>query len=198
MANASERTDGKPKLLLHICCAPCATWVFETLKREFEITGFFYDPNIQPREEYDKRRWEAHRFAREAGFAIVDGEYDVENWRRAVRGHEDEPEGGRRWALCYDFRLARAAQYAARRGFQWLATTLTISPHKRADVVNPTGSRLCRQYGLRFLEADFKKRAGFEHSVRLSREHGLYRQDYCGCEFSRRERDERRERMGRR
>ncbi len=183
--------NAQPKLLLHICCAPCATWVFETLKREFDVTGFFYDPNIHPREEYDRRRWEMHRLAQEVGLAVIDGEYAVEKWHDAVRGHEDDPEGGRRCELCYDHRLERAAAYAAKHGFEWLATTMTISPHKRADVINPIGAHVCAKYGLQFLEADFKKQAGFEHSLRLSKEHGLYRQDYCGCEFSRRERDAR-------
>lgn len=180
----------KPKLLLHICCAPCATWAFEKLKAEFEVTGYFYDPNIQPQQEYEKRRGEMHRLAAEAGLPLVDGKYEPEAWREAVSGLEDEPEGGRRCRICYDMRLRRAAEHAREHGFEWLATTLTVSPHKWADVINPIGDAICRQFGLRFLAADFKKEGGFQHSLRLSKQHSLYRQDYCGCEFSRRERQQ--------
>jgi len=184
--------DPKPRLLLHICCAPCSTWVCETLKREYQVTGYFYNPNIQPQEEYEQRRREMHRLADQVGLEVIDDEYEAEAWLAAVRGLEEEPEGGRRCQICYDLRLRRAAEYARDHGLEWLATTLTISPHKQASLINPIGEAICRQLGLRFLAADFKKKGGFEHSLRLSKEHGLYRQDYCGCEFSRRERERRR------
>ncbi|MEW5767680.1 MAG: epoxyqueuosine reductase QueH [bacterium] len=176
----------RPKLLLHVCCAPCAAYVIGQLSQEFEIGAYFYNPNIHPKEEYDLR-WEAMEKLTQAlqvSFELAGGKYDPERWLEAVKGLEAEPEGGARCQVCYRFRLEEAAKLAKEKGGDWLATTLTISPHKRAEVINPMGQEVAEQFGLRFYQADFKKKDGFKISCRLSRELKLYRQSYCGCVFS--------------
>ena len=176
----------KPRLLLHICCGPCSTAVVERLGPEYGLLGYWYNPNIQPEEEHGRRLEAARRFAAEAGFELVVEPYEPEPWQEAVRGLEDEPEGGRRCEVCYRLRAERAAAEAARRGATHLATTLTIGPQKKAAVINPIGEAAAAAHGLTFVGEDFKKRAGLERSIELSRQHGLYRQDYCGCLHSRR------------
>lgn len=182
--------QAKPKILLHICCAPCSTHVFRTLAEEFEVVGFFYDPNIQPQAEYEARLCETGRLAEVFGFKLITGEYDSELWNRSVSGLEGEREGGERCSVCYRVRLARAAEAARDEGCEYLATTLTVSPHKKAAVINPLGEDEARRAGVKFYAADFKKRDGFKKSCRLSNELGLYRQGYCGCLYSLRERED--------
>lgn len=192
----------KPGLLLHACCAPCAAHVILQLSKEFEVGAYFYNPNIHPQEEYELR-WEAMEklslqlkqpFLPDAevslpqvDFELTAGKYNLDRWFDAVKGLENEPEGGARCEVCYRFRLEEAAGFAREKGCDWLATTLTISPHKRAEVINPIGKEVAEQFGLRFYEADFKKKDGFKISCRLSRELGIYRQTYCGCVFSQRD-----------
>jgi len=176
----------KPRLLLHICCGPCATSVVERLRRDYEIVGYWDNPNVQPAEEHERRLEAARRFATQAGFELVVAPYDPEPWEEAVRGLEDEPEGGRRCAVCYRLRLGAAAAEAVRRGATHLATTLTIGPQKKAAVINPLGEAAAGAHGLTFVAEDFKKRAGLERSIELSRQHDLYRQGYCGCLYARR------------
>lgn len=180
----------KPKILLHICCAPCSTHVFRALAEEFEVVGFFYDPNIQPRAEYEARLCETRRLAESFGFKLITGEYDSELWNKSVSGLEGEREGGERCRVCYRVRLARAAEAARDEGCEYLATTLTVSPHKRAAVINPLGETEAKKTGVKFYAADFKKRDGFKKSCQLSNELGLYRQGYCGCLHSLRERED--------
>jgi hypothetical protein len=152
------------------------------------VSGHFYNPNIHPPEEYQRRLLEMEGYARRIGLPLLMGGYDVERWREAVRGLEAEPEGGARCLVCYRLRLAETAALAQQEGFSHFTTTLSISPHKRAEAINAIGRELGARYGLEFYAADFKKKDGFAHSLRLSREAGLYRQDYCGCIFSLEER----------
>ena len=176
----------KPSFLLHCCCAPCATYPLRVLVGKFDATAFFYNPNIHPKREYEKRRDEITRFAERWGIPLVVGEYEGEVWFEGVKGLEDEPEGGARCAVCYRMRLEKTAQMAEERGMAFFGTTLSVSPHKRVEVINRIGKELEAEHGVGFYGADFKKKDGFKISCRLSEEEGLYRQDYCGCVFSRR------------
>lgn len=176
----------KPKLLLHICCGPCSTHVIRLLQDDYELTGFFYNPNIFPEDEYLRRLVSAQKLSALWHVPLDTGGYEHDRFLAAVRGFESEPEGGRRCEACYRMRLERAADAASDNGCAAVASTLTIGRNKKAAVVNLVGSEVCRPRGLQFLEADWKKQDGFRHSVELSAELGLYRQSYCGCEFSRR------------
>ncbi len=173
-----------PKLLLHVCCAPCATHCVNVLSRQFDVTAYFYNPNIYPPEEYELRFREVVRYAGQINLKLFTGGYDSRQWAEAVKGYENEREGGQRCSLCYKIRLAGAAQFARAQNIEYVATTLTVSPHKRADVINPIGEGVAEKYGLRFYGSDFKKNDGFKLSCQMSRELGLYRQNYCGCVFS--------------
>lgn len=174
----------KKKLLLHSCCAPCSTRALELLADAFELTVYYYNPNIEPRAEYDKRLSEQARLLERKGIALAEGEWDPAPFLEKARGREGEREGGARCLLCYEMRLSGAAMYAKEHGFDYFATTLTVSPHKNAQKLNEIGFRLAQEVGIRFLPTDFKKRGGYQRSVELSREYGLYRQDYCGCRYS--------------
>ena len=175
----------KPRVLVHACCAPDALYVFGVLKDDYAVTGFFSNSNIQPGEEYARRLEEARRISAAAGLPLLEDEYDPEGWLRLTRKFKDEPEKGRRCDVCYAVRLARTAERAARDGFDAFTTVMTLSPHKKAQVVFRIGRQFGARFGVAFLEADFKKKDGFKKSCELSRAHGLYRQDYCGCVYSR-------------
>jgi len=179
----------KSKLLLHTCCAPCSTHVIETLKDEYDITCFYYNPNIHPNEEYLLRSKDAEDFAQSVDVPIVTGDYDVRAWFTAVEGLEDEPEGGKRCEVCFRIRLEKTAEIAVNDDFQCFTTTLTIGPQKDSILINTLGDELSRRYNISFLQADFKKNDGFKKSVEISEKHGLLRQDYCGCIYSKRERE---------
>ncbi len=186
--------EGKtPRLLLHACCAPCSSYVLEYLSAYFEITVFYYNPNISPEEEYRKRVAEIRRLIGEMEFVhpvtFVEGNYDPERFYAMARGLEEVPEGGERCFRCYRLRLEETARLAAERGFDWFTTTLSISPLKNAQKLNETGEELAEIFHVPHLPSDFKKKNGYKRSVELSAEHHLYRQDYCGCVFSKRERD---------
>lgn len=172
--------------MLHVCCAPCSTHVIQELKKDFDVTCFFYGPNIQPRDEYLRRMRESERYCRELGINFIEGKYDTDRWFEATKGHENDAEGGERCSICQRLRLRRTALRASEFGFRWFATTLTISPHKDARRINKMGEEIAGEYSLNFLARDFKKMHGFQKSVRMSRELGMYRQTYCGCIFSRR------------
>ena len=172
------------KLLLHICCAPCSTEVIERLSTGYRVTGFFYNPNIHPKREHEKRRMELLGFSKSQGFRVLQGGYDLKEWFELVRGLEKEPEGGMRCEVCFRMRLEKAAKTAKELGFDAFTTTLTISPHKDSEAINRIGAELEERYGVGFLAADFKKKDGFKKSVELSKKHGLHRQSYCGCVFS--------------
>lgn len=175
----------KPRLLVHVCCAPDALYVFGVLRESHDVTGFFSNANIHPREEYDLRLEEARRVARTAGVLLIEDDYDPDAWFRLTRKFKDEPEKGRRCDVCYAARLRRTAERAAREGFDAFTTVMSLSPWKKAAVMNRIGRQFAARHGLAFLEADFKKKNGFKKSVDLSKAHGLYRQDYCGCLYSR-------------
>ena len=183
-----EAEEIRPTLLLHACCAPCSSYVLEYLSRYFKITVFYYNPNISPEEEYNKRIAELKRLIREMDglkdVEVVTGNYDGERFREAVRGLEKEPEGGKRCAICFRLRLEEAAKRAKNQNADYFTTTLSISPHKNADVLNKIGEELARQYQIKWLPSDFKKKGGFQRSIELSSQYDLYRQDYCGCIYS--------------
>lgn len=178
------------RLLLHSCCAPCSSHCLSELSPQIGVTVFYYNPNLDCAEEYEKRKREQLRFLRETGLAdFLDCDYAPEDYLTAVRGLEKEKEGGARCAVCFRLRLERTAREAKARGFDCFATTLTVSPLKNAKVINTIGFAVAEEVGVKYLPSDFKKRGGYLHSVRLSEEYGLYRQDYCGCAFSKAERE---------
>ncbi|PWM52524.1 MAG: hypothetical protein DBX60_04585 [Bacillota bacterium] len=178
------------RLLLHSCCAPCSSHCLSELSPQIGVTVFYYNPNLDCAEEYEKRKREQIRFLRETGLAdFLDCDYAPEDYISAVRGLEEEKEGGARCAVCFRLRLERTAREAKARGFDYFATTLTVSPLKNAKLINTIGFAVAEEVGVPYLPSDFKKRGGYLHSVRLSEEYGLYRQDYCGCAFSKAERE---------
>lgn len=188
----SEIPDGRvPRLLLHSCCAPCSSYCLEYLSQYFSITLLFYNPNISPREEFDKRAEELRRLVSRLPMkhpaAVVVPEYFPEEFYSAVKGMENLPEGGERCFVCYRIRLEKAAEYAAENGFDYFCSTLSISPLKNAAKLNEIGTELSEIYPVKLLPSDFKKKGGYLRSIELSREYGLYRQNYCGCVFSKRE-----------
>ena len=178
------------RLLLHSCCAPCSSHCLSELSPQIGVTVFYYNPNLDCAEEYEKRKREQIRFLRETGLAdFLDCDYAPEDYISAVRGLEGEKEGGARCAVCFRLRLERTAREAKLRGFDYFATTLTVSPLKNAKLINTIGFAVAEEVGVPYLPSDFKKRGGYLHSVRLSEEYGLYRQDYCGCAVSKAERE---------
>ena len=184
--------EGKvPSLLLHSCCAPCSSYVLEYLSEYFKITVLYYNPNISPKEEYEARVREQKRLIGEMDFtypvSFLEGSYVPEDFYEMAKGHENDKEGGERCFLCYEMRLREAAEAAKMGNFDYFTTTLSISPLKNAQKLNEIGIRLAKEYGIAYLMSDFKKKNGYKRSVELSAEHHLYRQDYCGCVFSKRE-----------
>lgn len=188
-----QREERVPRLLLHVCCAPCSSAVLEYLSQYFAITLLYYNPNISPREEYDKREAELKRLVSEMELVhsvdLLPCDYDGQAFVEAARGLEGEPEGGARCEACFRLRLEYAAQEAARLHFDYYTTTLTISPMKNAPLLNQLGEEMGGKYGVAHLPSDFKKKNGYKRSVELSKEYGLYRQDYCGCAFSKAQRE---------
>lgn len=182
--------DGTPRLLLHSCCAPCSSYCLEYLSRYFLITVLYFNPNISPEEEFRKRAAEQQRLISELPaknpVSLVVGDYDPDEFFSAVKGLESAPEGGERCFVCYRLRLENAARYAAENGFDYFCSTLSISPLKNAQKLNEIGEELSEIYNVRALPNDFKKKGGYLRSIELSREYGLYRQNYCGCVFSKR------------
>lgn len=176
----------KPKLLLHICCVGCGAYVSRSLKKEYSTTLYFYNPNIYPENEHNKRLNEAKKIAKKFKFKLIIGNYDHDEWLKKIKGYEKEPERGKRCRICYKYRLYKTAQEAHSRGFNYFATTLTMSPHKDDKIINDIGCRMAYKFNINFLNKDFKKKNGFKKSSELSKKLGLYRQNYCGCEFSKR------------
>ena len=185
------------KLFLHSCCAPCSSYVLEYLSAYFAVTVFYYNPNITASEEYKKRLLEQKRlieaFNREGKgtypISFMEGEYDPALYLEAVKGHEKDPEGGERCTICFEIRLREAALWAAKEGYDFFTTTLTISPLKDAERINRIGRQAGEEVGVFFLPSDFKKKDGYKRSIELSKEYDLFRQNYCGCSFSQREVD---------
>lgn len=180
--------DRVPVLFLHACCAPCSSFVLESISRYFKIRLFFYNPNIFPEDEYLHRLCELRRLISELPLQneveVVNGEYCPEKFRELAKGLEHEPERGERCRKCISHRLHETVRQAALCGADYVTTTLSISPHKDAAFINEEGERLCREYGVSWLYSDFKKKGGYLRSIELSREYGLYRQDFCGCVYS--------------
>lgn len=184
------------RLLLHSCCAPCSSHCLSELSPQIGVTVLYYNPNLDCAGEYEKRKREQLRFLRETGLAdFLDCDYAPEDYLAAVRGLEEEKEGGARCAVCFRLRLDRTAREAKARGFDYFATTLTVSPLKNAKLINTIGFAVAEEVGVKYLPSDFKKRGGYLHSVKLSEEYGLYRQDYCGCAFSKAERERQKEKV---
>lgn len=183
------RHDGtKPKLLLHCCCAPCSSYVLEYLDNVFEITPYFYNPNISPRSEYDYRAKELARLIDEMPLEntlppIIE-HYDNGEFESKIKGLENEKEGGARCAVCFKIRLNAAADFAKANGFDYFCTTLTISPLKNAQALNKIGENIAEKTGVKYLFSDFKKNEGYKRSIALSNQYSLYRQNYCGCKYS--------------
>ena len=186
--------ENVPKLLLHVCCAPCSSYVLEYLSEYFEITVFYYNPNIEPESEYHYRTAEEQRFISEIApkhpIHFVEGNYDPSRFHEAVRGLEQEREGGARCTECFRLRLEETAAKCREGQYDYMTTTLTISPLKDADRLNRIGTEMAEKYGVSWLPSDFKKKGGYLRSIELSREHGLYRQDYCGCAYSKARRED--------
>ena len=183
----------RPRLLLHACCAPCSSYVLEYLSSHFDITLFFYNPNISPEDEYRFRLAELSRLVAEMGLlgvvSLLEGHYDPERFASLAKGLESLPEGGSRCERCFSLRLSEAARIAAEGGFDYFTTTLSISPHKNAALLNEIGARESARVGVPYLFSDFKKKNGYRRSCELSVQYGLYRQDYCGCVYSKQARE---------
>ena len=178
----------RPHILLHSCCGPCSTTVLTFLVTYFDITVFYYNPNIEPRAEYEKRKQEQIRFIQEFNnehITFLDCDYANQDFRNKVKGLEQEKEGGARCAVCFKLRLEKTARLAKKLNFDYFGTTLTVSPHKNSQIINEIGALLETEYGVKYLYSDFKKKDGYKKSIELSKQYHLYRQDYCGCLFGR-------------
>ena len=188
-----QKENKVPSLFLHSCCAPCSSYVLEYLSKYFDITVFYYNPNIYPEEEYRKRVQEITRLVNSMEFEhpvkLIEGRYDPQEFFRMAKGLEDIPEGGERCFRCYRQRMEEAAKLAKEGGYDYFTTTLSISPLKNAQKLNEIGERLAGEYGVAYLVSDFKKRNGYKRSTELSKIYGLYRQDYCGCIYSKNQRE---------
>ena len=178
--------DGKKTLLLHSCCGPCSSSVIERLKEYFDITVLYYNPNIEPVEEYIKRKNEQLRLLKELDVKFLDIDYLNEEYHNTIKGYENEPENGARCPLCYELRMEKTAKLAKDNNFDYFCTTLTVSPHKPSKIINEIGLDLEKEYQIPYLLSDFKKEDGYKRSIELSKEYNLYRQDYCGCLYSKR------------
>ena len=178
-----NKLEYKPTLLLHSCCAPCSSYVITYLKEFFDITVLYYNPNIEPIEEYNKRKNEQIKLLKKLNIKLLDIDYNNELFRDRISGLENEIEGGKRCTICYHLRLEKTAQIGENK-YEYFATTLTVSPHKNPVIINNIGSALEQIYNIKYLVSDFKKKDGYKKSIQLSKEYDLYRQNYCGCEFS--------------
>ena len=176
-----EKHDTKPTLLLHACCAPCSTYVLELLNQFFDITIYFYNPNIYPASEMDFRYDEFQKLGK---YKLVKADYNPDDFYLAVKGLEAKPEGSERCFKCYELRLENSAIYASKHGFDYFSTTLSISPYKNSNKLNEIGQKMANKYQVKFLYPNFKKKEGYKRSIEICRQLELYRQDYCGCVFS--------------
>lgn len=183
-----------PKLFLHSCCAPCSSYTLEYLSNYFDITVYYFNPNISPKAEFDKRYAEQKRLIEalpsKHPIKLVRGEYDYNDFLEIAKGYEDVPEGGERCFRCYRMRLESTAKLAKEQGFDYFCTTLSISPLKNSQKINEIGCEVAEKYGIKWLPSDFKKKEGYKRSIELSREYQLYRQNFCGCVFSKENKDE--------
>lgn len=187
-----DSLDNKPNLLLHSCCGPCSTAVLTLLEPFFNITVLYYNPNIEPALEYEKRKKEQIRFIQEynkENIKFMDCDYDNEAFKKAVKGLENELEGGARCPVCFRLRMEYTAKIAQEKSYDYFGTTLTVSPHKNSSQINQIGGVLEGLYNVKYLYSDFKKKDGYKKSVEISKEYNLYRQDYCGCSYGRSKND---------
>lgn len=183
----------KPKLLIHSCCGPCSSYVLSYLNKYFNITIYYYNPNIDTKNEFNKRLLEQKRLIKEMfndEIKVIEGSYDPKIYYSKIKGHEKDKEGEERCHICYKLRLEETAKYAKENGFDYFTTTLSVSPYKNAKVLNLLGEKLEKEYNIKYLYADFKKKDGYKKSVMYSKEYNLYRQDYCGCVYSKINREE--------
>ncbi|MDD8030946.1 MAG: epoxyqueuosine reductase QueH [Acidobacteriota bacterium] len=178
--------NSKPELMVHLCCAPDALYVIGLLQPSYKVTGFFYNPNIHPEEEYQLRLEEIRKIAGHLSFELIEGQYQPNLWFKLTEKFQAEPEKGRRCHICYAWRLDQTANKARELGIPLFTTVMSISPWKNSSVLNRMGKMIARKYRIEYLEADFKKKDGFNKSVQLSKQFGLYRQNYCGCLYSQR------------
>lgn len=183
-----DKLDYKPKLLLHSCCAPCSSYVITYLYDYFDITILYYNPNIHPYEEYKKRKDEQIRLISNfKGVKIIDCDYDNDIYNEVIKGLENEPERGSRCTKCFYLRLDKTGEIAKKNNFEYFGTTLTVSPYKNAKLLNEIGEDISKKYDIKWLYSDFKKNDGYKKSIELSKKYDLYRQDYCGCIYSKRD-----------
>lgn len=189
----NEKENLVPTLLLHSCCAPCSSYVLDYLSKFFKITVFYYNPNISPVDEYLKRKEEQKRLIKQMKtlypVSVLDCDYDNDLYEEKIKGLENEPERGGRCKVCFALRLEKTAVVACQNHFDYFGTTLTVSPYKNANLINEIGRNLEKSYDVKFLISDFKKNDGYKKSIILSKEYNLYRQDYCGCIYSKLERE---------
>ena len=183
-----KQSNKIPTLLLHSCCAPCSSYVLEYLSEYFLITILYYNPNISPISEYEKRLYEQKRLINELKVTnkinILDCSYDNDLYNKAIKGLEEEPERGKRCIKCYEMRLEKCAEIAKENNFDYFCTTLTVSPYKSSIILNQIGQNISQKYNIKYLFSDFKKREGYKRSIELSKKYNLYRQNYCGCIYS--------------
>ena len=172
------------KLLLHVCCGPCSTYVINLLKKDYDLELFFFNPNIEPKEEYEKRLKEVKKYSKKLNVPLHIGKYENDKWRESVKGHENDPEGGERCSICTRVKFERTARFADENNFDIFATTLTISIYKPAKKINKIGNKIAKKFDIEYLDSDFKQDHGFEKSCKLSKKNNMYRQTYCGCSFS--------------
>ena len=177
----------KPRLLLQSCCGPCSSYVLEYLTQFFDVTVLYYNPNIQPEAEYEKRLYYQREVLKHIPAKLMECDYDGAAFEAIARGYENAPEGGERCTRCFLLRLEETAKRAAAGGFDYYCTTLTVSPHKDAERINRIGAEMGEKYGVAWLPSDFKKRDGYLRSIQLAKEFDLYRQDWCGCRYSHKE-----------
>ncbi len=184
MKQIIQENADKKSLLLHSCCAPCSSSVLQRISQHFDVTVVYYNPNIYPQDEYEKRKREQIKLLNIMQIPFLDSDYNENDFLNAVVGLENEKEGGARCNKCFLIRLDETAKLAKQKGFDFFGTTLTVSPHKNAEIINKIGESLADKYCIKYLFSDFKKEDGYLNSIKLSKQYNLYRQDYCGCKFS--------------
>jgi epoxyqueuosine reductase len=177
-------SEKKDRLLLHACCAPCTTLAAEELMKDYNVSVFFFNPNIFPSDEYDKRLGELRKFSKKMKFSVFEGSYNSYDWLDFIKGHEGDKENGERCRLCFLFRLETAAKFARDEGFDFFSTTLNVNPFKNSDDIRRVGDEAGKKFGVKFVLKDFNAWTGYNRSLELSKKYDLYRQNYCGCVFS--------------
>lgn len=184
MMDIINSNNGKKTILLHSCCGPCSSACIDRLKDYFDITVIYYNPNIEPIDEYLHRKNEQIRLLKEWNIKFMDCDYDNDTWKEKTKYLSEELEGGKRCSVCFGIRLKYTAQKALEEGFDYFGTTLTVSPHKNSQLINKIGGCIGESLGIKFLYSDFKKKEGYKKSIEFSKQYNLYRQDYCGCLYS--------------